>query len=70
MQKMENKYPTTGRELGLEKPLGEGKANFPVFISKLIKLGYNGALTIEREISGEQQTEDIKKAIKLLQSLI
>ena len=63
-------YEELRRELGIEKPLGEGKVNFPVFISKLIKSGYNGALTIEREISGEKQTEDIKKAINLLQSLM
>ena len=63
-------YPTTGRELGKEMPLGSGKVNFPVFIQKLKDLGYRGALTIEREISGPQQIEDIKKAIKFLQVLI
>lgn len=66
----DGEYPTTGRELGKEKPLGKGKVNYPVFIPKLKSLGYKGALTIEREISGPQQIEDIKKAIKFLQTLI
>jgi sugar phosphate isomerase/epimerase len=63
-------YPTTGRQNGKEKPLGDGKVNFPVLIPKLKGLGYTGALTIEREITGPQQIEDIKKAIKLLETLI
>lgn len=59
-------YPTDGNNLGRETPLGEGKVNFPVLVPKLKSLGYTGALTIEREISGEKQIEDIKKAIALL----
>jgi len=65
----DGEYPTNGRELGKEKPLGEGRVNFPVLISKLKALGYEGALTIEREISGPQQTEDIKKAKLFLERL-
>jgi sugar phosphate isomerase/epimerase len=63
-------YPTNGRELGKEAPLGDGKVNFPVFIPKLKKLGYRGALTIEREISGPQQIKDIEKAKQLLRPLL
>ena len=33
-------------------------------------LGYQGALTIEREISGEQQMQDIHKAIALLNQIL
>lgn len=62
-------YPTDGDNLGKEAPLGEGKVNFPIFVPKLKALGYTGPLTIEREISGEQQIIDIKKAIKILQPL-
>ncbi|MGQ9514796.1 MAG: sugar phosphate isomerase/epimerase family protein [Thermoproteota archaeon] len=62
-------YPTNGRELGKELPLGEGRVNFPVLIPKLKSMGYRGALTIEREISGPQQIEDIKRAKKLLEPL-
>jgi sugar phosphate isomerase/epimerase len=65
----DGEYPTNGRELGHERPLGEGRVNFPVLVPKLKSLGYRGALTVEREISGEQQVHDIKKAIESLQPL-
>jgi L-ribulose-5-phosphate 3-epimerase len=63
-------YPASGRVLGVEVPLGEGKVNVPVFVRRLKEIGYDGALTIEREISGEQQTRDILSAKALLESLI
>jgi sugar phosphate isomerase/epimerase len=66
----DGEYPTNGRELGVEKPLGQGRVGFPQLIAKLKSLGYRGALTIEREISGPQQIEDIKRAIQLLSALI
>ena len=62
-------YPTDGHHLG-EKPLGQGKVNFPEFIKKLKEIGYDGTLTIEREISGEQQIKDIKAAKIFLEELI
>lgn len=66
----DGEYPTGGRALGVEKPLGEGRVNYPLFISKLKAYGYDGALTIEREISGEQQIKDILKAKEFLSRLI
>jgi len=66
----DGEYPTNGRELGVEKPLGEGRVGFPELIAKLKALGYTGALTIEREISGPKQVEDIKRAIEVLSGLI
>lgn len=64
-------YPTSGRILGGEVPLGEGKVNFDAFIPKLHKLGYDGYLTIEREIDeGEEQTRDILKGKALLENII
>ena len=66
----DGEYPTNGRQLGVEKPLGEGRVNFPAFVSKLKALGYQGALTIEREISGPQQIADIKAAIAYLSALL
>lgn len=66
----DGEYPTNGRELGEEKPLGEGRVNFPVLIAKLKGLGYTGALTIEREISGPQQIADIRHAIEVLSGLV
>jgi len=65
----DGEYPTNGRELGKEKPLGEGRVNYPVLIPKLKSLGYRGALTIEREIKGPQQIRDIKRAKKILEAL-
>lgn len=65
----DGEYPTDGRLLGVEKPLGEGRVNFPLLVPKLKALGYAGALTIEREISGPRQIEDIRRAIELLSTL-
>lgn len=66
----DGEYPTDGRRLGVEKPLGEGRVNFPALVGRLKELGYKGALTIEREINGEQQIKDIKSAKELLEKLI
>ncbi len=62
-------YPTDGRHLGKETPLGEGKVNYPAFIRRLAEIGYSGPITIEREITGEKQTEDVKAACALLLKL-
>ncbi len=63
-------FPTDGWQLGHEVAVGEGKADFPRIIAKLKEIGYDGALTIEREISGEKQIEDIVKAKALLEKYI
>jgi len=63
-------YPTNGYELGEEKPLGQGKVNYPAFIRKLKEIGYDGDITIEREISGEEQKKDILMAKQMLEELI
>jgi len=63
-------YPTDFSKLGEEKRIGDGQVNFPVFIRRLKEIGYDGAITVEREISGEQQTEDIIYAKKYLEKLI
>lgn len=65
----DGEYPTDGRSLGKEMPMGEGRVNFPVLVPKLKALGYAGHLTIEREISGPQQVEDIKRAMGILEPL-
>ena len=63
-------YPTCGRKLGVETPLGEGKTDYPRFVARLKELGYDGPLTIEREISGEKQVADILMAKEILEKLI
>ena len=65
----DGEYPTDGYALGNERTLGEGRVNFPALLGKLKSLGYTGSLTIEREISGEQQIADIKRAMELLAPL-
>jgi sugar phosphate isomerase/epimerase len=63
-------FPTDPDKLGQEVPIGQGKANFPLLIPRLHELGYTGPLTIEREISGPQQIEDIKKEKVYLEELV
>jgi sugar phosphate isomerase/epimerase len=66
----DGRYPTNGRSLGEETPLGQGKVDLPALLRGLKALGYSGPLTIEREISGEQQIKDIRAAKELLERLI
>jgi len=63
----DGEYPTNGLELGHEKPLGMGRVNFPALLTKLKSMCFNGAVTIEREISGDQQVKDIQRAMLLLE---
>lgn len=63
-------YPTDGRALGKEVPLGQGKVDFPRFLHELAVLGYGGDLTIEREIEGEEQARDIRMARDFLMELL
>ena len=53
-----------------EVPLGEGQVDFPAYIAALREIGYDGPLTIEREISGEQQIKDIMESKVYLEGLI
>ena len=63
-------YPTNGHDLGVETRLGEGKVDFKGVFVKLHELGYDSYVTIEREISGKQQLEDILAARDYLQEII
>ena len=63
-------YPTNPRELGREVPIGEGKVDFPGVISKLKELKFRGHITIEREIGGPRQIEDIIRSKRYLENLI
>ncbi|MCX7800006.1 MAG: sugar phosphate isomerase/epimerase [Fimbriimonadales bacterium] len=63
-------YPSDPRELGPERPLGEGRVDFPRLVAKAKAMGYRGSLTIEREISGDRQIADIRRAIELLTPLL
>ncbi|MBN2296373.1 MAG: sugar phosphate isomerase/epimerase [Pirellulales bacterium] len=60
-----------GEEWGAEVPLGEGDVGFENFLSTLKEIGYDGPLTIEREIPQEpaRQKEEIGRGVKLLTEL-
>ena len=49
----------------LETPLGEGKVDFEQWIQALNEIGYNGFLTIEREV-GDNPEKDIREAVQFL----
>jgi len=63
-------YPTDGRHLGVETPVGEGLVDFPVLVSRLHGYGYDGPWIIEREISGPRQLEDIRQAKAYLETIL
>ena len=50
-------------------PLGEGEVRIRELIPNLFAMGYRGPLTIEREISGERQIADIRRAKALLEEI-
>ncbi|MGD0520917.1 MAG: sugar phosphate isomerase/epimerase family protein [Terracidiphilus sp.] len=53
-------WPTDPMRLGQEVLIGTGRVDFLKVFSRLYQLGYNGAITIERETSGPRQIEDVK----------
>lgn len=63
-------YPSNGRSLGPERPVGQGRVDFRQLLAKLYQLNYKGPLTIEREITGPQQIADIKHAVSYLKSIM
>ena len=63
-------FPTDPKNLGKEVPIGKGKVDFPRIIERLKQLNYQGAVTIEREISGPQQVADVREAKAYLEKLI
>jgi len=60
-----------GKTWGEEVPLGQGDVNMKAYLETLAKIGYTGALTIEREIPAEpdRQRTEIGQAVDLLNSL-
>jgi len=55
---------------GEETALGAGDVGMEHFIGKLKEIGFDGYITIEREIAGEEQIADIRGGVELLRSLI
>jgi L-ribulose-5-phosphate 3-epimerase len=56
----DGRWPTDPYQFGEEVQIGKGLVDFHAVFTKLHKLGYKGAITIEREISGDQQVADLK----------
>src|SRR5579872_649735 len=63
-------FPSNPKELGEEVPIGRGRVDFPLLIKRLKQLDYQGPITIEREISGPQQIEDVRASKIYLEKLI
>lgn len=57
-------YPTNGKELGIEVPIGQGDVDMPKFIVKLKELGYTGAYTIEIELDRRTVDSSPEQAIE------
>ena len=52
-----------------EVPLGQGSVDFPQYLAALKQTGYDGYLTIEREV-GDNPRADIEMAVGFLQKLL
>lgn len=66
----DGKWPTAQDQLGTEYPLGQGDVGMERFIGTLKAIGYTGPLTIEREISGDRQKQDIIAGKHLIERLV
>jgi L-ribulose-5-phosphate 3-epimerase len=66
----DGRWPTNPNELGEEVPIGQGVVDFRQVFMKLHRMGYKGAVTIERETSGPQQIEDVKQEKAYLEDVL
>jgi L-ribulose-5-phosphate 3-epimerase len=66
----DGKWPTNPMKLGEEVLIGTGFVNFAEVFAGLHKIGYTGAVTIERETSGPGQIADVKKETVYLERVL
>jgi sugar phosphate isomerase/epimerase len=66
----DGKWPIDPMKLGEEVLIGTGLVDFEKVFTKLHKLGYAGAVTIERETQGPQQIADVKNEKIYLEKII
>jgi sugar phosphate isomerase/epimerase len=66
----DGRWPTDPSKLGEEVLIGKGLVNFREVFAKLHRLGYAGAVTIERETSGPQQIEDVRQEKVYLENIL
>ncbi len=62
--------PQSPNVLGAETPVGEGFVDFKRVFEQLQNIAFDGPIIIEREIEGDKQLEDLKKAIEYLDAEI
>jgi len=66
----DGRWPTDPSKLGEEVLIGKGLVDFHKVFTKLHKLGYSGAVTIERETAGPQQIADVKAEKLYLENIL
>jgi len=66
----DGRWPTDPSQLGEEVLIGQGLVDFKKVFTKLHRLGYTGAITIERETSGPQQIEDVRNEKIYLEKIL
>jgi L-ribulose-5-phosphate 3-epimerase len=66
----DGRWPTDPRKLGEEVLIGKGLVDFRAVFTRLHRLGYSGAITIERETSGPQQIEDVRQEKIYLERIV
>lgn len=63
--------PTTPGQWGEEVPLGRGQVNIREFVRTLKRVGYRGALCIEREVGNqEQRLADLAHGVRYLRDCL
>jgi sugar phosphate isomerase/epimerase len=66
----DGRWPTDPSKLGEEVLIGKGLVDFKTVFTKLHRLGYAGAVTIERETSGPKQIEDVRQEKLYLEGIL
>jgi L-ribulose-5-phosphate 3-epimerase len=66
----DGRWPTDPSQLGEEVLIGKGLVDFHAVFAKLHRIGYTGAVTIERETSGPQQIEDVRQEKLYLEKIL
>jgi L-ribulose-5-phosphate 3-epimerase len=66
----DGRWPTDPDKLGEEVLIGTGLVDFRQVFTKLHRLGYAGAVTIERETSGPQQIRDVRQEKVYLEQIL
>src|SRR6202048_2358533 len=66
----DGRWPTDPSQLDEEVLIGKGLVDFRTVFTKLHRIGYTGAVTIERETSGPQQIEDVRQEKLYLEKIL